>query len=145
MIESEDNKEYLPIEGLDDFNKATAELLLGKDHPAIREVQPAPASSQRCRAVTAQQPCACCRAQEQLCAFWEVRMQGSEEAAACMPTSSLHAQYSEYCHPKRCGGPQLHDTGNPVVLMALTLAQASECRTTGQRRECVPGCQCCRP
>ena len=43
MIESEDNKEYLPIEGLADFNKATAELLLGKDHPAVREVQPAPA------------------------------------------------------------------------------------------------------
>lgn len=47
MIESEDNKEYLPIEGLADFNRATAELLLGKDHPAVREVHPAPASLPR--------------------------------------------------------------------------------------------------
>jgi hypothetical protein len=32
------NKEYLPIEGLDAFNKATAMLLLGQGHPAIKEV-----------------------------------------------------------------------------------------------------------
>ena len=38
MIDSEDNKEYLPIEGLADFNKATAELLLGANNAAIREV-----------------------------------------------------------------------------------------------------------
>ena len=38
MIDSEENKEYLPIEGLAAFNKATAELLLGAGHPAIKEV-----------------------------------------------------------------------------------------------------------
>ena len=38
MIDSEDNKEYLPIEGLAEFNKATTELLLGADNAAIREV-----------------------------------------------------------------------------------------------------------
>ena len=42
MLESEENKEYLPIQGLEAFNKATAELLLGKDHPAIK-VQGSPA------------------------------------------------------------------------------------------------------
>jgi aspartate aminotransferase len=39
MIESEENKEYLPIEGLAAFNKATAELLLGAGHPAIQEAR----------------------------------------------------------------------------------------------------------
>ena len=34
------NKEYLPIQGLASFNKATAELLLGPDSPAIKEVGP---------------------------------------------------------------------------------------------------------
>lgn len=38
MIESEENKEYLPIQGLEAFNKATAQLLLGEGHPAIKEV-----------------------------------------------------------------------------------------------------------
>lgn len=38
MLESEENKEYLPIQGLEAFNKATAELLLGQDHPAIKVV-----------------------------------------------------------------------------------------------------------
>ena len=38
MIESEENKEYLPIEGLAAFNKATAELLLGSDNSVIKEV-----------------------------------------------------------------------------------------------------------
>ncbi|CAM6092669.1 unnamed protein product [Calypogeia fissa] len=37
MLEAADNKEYLPIEGLAAFNKATAELLLGADSPAIKE------------------------------------------------------------------------------------------------------------
>ncbi|RYR55267.1 hypothetical protein Ahy_A06g030505 [Arachis hypogaea] len=37
MLERGDNKEYLPIEGLAAFNKATAELLLGADNPAIKE------------------------------------------------------------------------------------------------------------
>ncbi|BBM99003.1 aspartate aminotransferase, chloroplastic [Marchantia polymorpha subsp. ruderalis] len=37
MLESGENKEYLPIEGLAAFNKATAELLLGADSPAIKE------------------------------------------------------------------------------------------------------------
>jgi len=32
------NKEYLPIQGLAAFNKATAELLLGADNAAIKEV-----------------------------------------------------------------------------------------------------------
>ena len=31
------NHEYLPIEGLDSFRKATVDLLLGDDHPAIKE------------------------------------------------------------------------------------------------------------
>jgi len=31
------NKEYLPIEGLDAFRAATVQLLLGSDHPAIKE------------------------------------------------------------------------------------------------------------
>ncbi|KAG0571050.1 hypothetical protein KC19_6G207800 [Ceratodon purpureus] len=37
MLESGENKEYLPIEGLAAFNKATAELLLGADNAAIKE------------------------------------------------------------------------------------------------------------
>jgi len=37
MLEGGDNKEYLPIEGLAAFNKATAELLLGADNVAIKE------------------------------------------------------------------------------------------------------------
>ncbi len=36
MLESEENKEYLPIQGLEAFNKATAELLLGADNAAIK-------------------------------------------------------------------------------------------------------------
>ena len=39
MIDSEENKEYLPIQGLEAFNKATAQLLLGEGHPAIQEVR----------------------------------------------------------------------------------------------------------
>lgn len=38
MIEAEENKEYLPIEGLADFRKATLQLLLGSGHPAVEEV-----------------------------------------------------------------------------------------------------------
>ncbi|KAL5558192.1 hypothetical protein UlMin_034403 [Ulmus minor] len=37
MIERGENKEYLPIEGLAAFNKATAELLFGADSPIIKE------------------------------------------------------------------------------------------------------------
>ncbi|RZB68578.1 Aspartate aminotransferase P2, mitochondrial isoform E [Glycine soja] len=37
MLERGDNKEYLPIEGSAAFNKATAELLLGADNPAIKQ------------------------------------------------------------------------------------------------------------
>ncbi|MCH81092.1 aspartate aminotransferase [Trifolium medium] len=37
MLERGENKEYLPIEGLAAFNKATAELLLGADNPAIKQ------------------------------------------------------------------------------------------------------------
>lgn len=38
MIEAEENKEYLPIDGLPSFKKATIQLLLGADHPAVKEV-----------------------------------------------------------------------------------------------------------
>ena len=38
MIEAEENKEYLPIDGLASFKKATLQLLLGSDHAAIKEV-----------------------------------------------------------------------------------------------------------
>ncbi|CAL5223517.1 g6046 [Coccomyxa viridis] len=37
MIDSEENKEYLPIQGLEAFNKATADLLLGQGHAATKE------------------------------------------------------------------------------------------------------------
>ncbi|KAL9288834.1 Aspartate aminotransferase [Arabidopsis thaliana] len=37
MLERGDNKEYLPIEGLAAFNKATAELLFGAGHPVIKK------------------------------------------------------------------------------------------------------------
>lgn len=38
MIDKGENKEYLPIDGLATFKKATIDLLLGADHPAIKEV-----------------------------------------------------------------------------------------------------------
>lgn len=38
LLEKGENKEYLPIEGLAAFRAATAELLLGPTHPAIKEV-----------------------------------------------------------------------------------------------------------
>jgi len=37
MLEKGENKEYLPIDGLATFKKATAELLLGADSPVIAE------------------------------------------------------------------------------------------------------------
>ncbi|XP_074287076.1 aspartate aminotransferase, chloroplastic [Silene latifolia] len=37
MLERGENKEYLPIEGLAAFNKATAELLFGAGNPVIKE------------------------------------------------------------------------------------------------------------
>lgn len=37
MLAANENKEYLPIEGLPNFRKATMELLLGSDSPAIRD------------------------------------------------------------------------------------------------------------
>lgn len=37
MLEREENKEYLPIEGLAAFNKVTAELLFGKDNPVLQQ------------------------------------------------------------------------------------------------------------
>jgi aspartate/tyrosine/aromatic aminotransferase len=37
MLAAGYNKEYLPIEGLDGFRKATVQLLLGADHPAIKD------------------------------------------------------------------------------------------------------------
>ncbi len=39
ILASGANKEYLPIEGLDTFRKATVDLLLGAGHPAIKEVR----------------------------------------------------------------------------------------------------------
>eukprot|EP00798_Chlamydomonas_sp_ICE-L_P024820 gene24820-10470_t len=37
IVEAKENKEYLPIEGFAPFRKATVDLLLGNDHPAIAE------------------------------------------------------------------------------------------------------------
>jgi hypothetical protein len=37
MLAAGYNKEYLPIEGLDAFRSATVQLLLGQDHPALKE------------------------------------------------------------------------------------------------------------
>ena len=42
MIEAEENKEYLPIDGLASFKKATLQLLLGSNHAAIKEVKRGP-------------------------------------------------------------------------------------------------------
>jgi aspartate aminotransferase len=39
MLAAGYNKEYLPIEGLDAFRKATVDLLLGQGHPAIKAVR----------------------------------------------------------------------------------------------------------
>ena len=38
MLEANENKEYLPIDGLPAFKKATVQLLLGSSHPAIKDV-----------------------------------------------------------------------------------------------------------
>ena len=38
MLEKEENKEYLPIEGLASFRKATIDLMLGPDSKATKEV-----------------------------------------------------------------------------------------------------------
>ena len=38
IVNSPGNKEYLPIDGLDVFKKATVDLLLGANHPAIKDV-----------------------------------------------------------------------------------------------------------
>lgn len=37
MLAANENKEYLPIEGLPQFRKATVELLFGNDSPAVQE------------------------------------------------------------------------------------------------------------
>ena len=39
MLEKAENKEYLPIDGLPAFKKATASLLFGDDNPVINEVR----------------------------------------------------------------------------------------------------------
>ena len=39
IFDAKENKEYLAIEGLDAFRKATVDLLLGASHPAIKEVR----------------------------------------------------------------------------------------------------------
>ena len=39
MIEKEENKEYLPMQGLDSFRKATVDLLLGAGNPAVTEAR----------------------------------------------------------------------------------------------------------
>ena len=54
MIEAEENKEYLPIEGLADFRKATLQLLLGSGHAAIKEVGPLCVRARMCRFFTDQ-------------------------------------------------------------------------------------------
>lgn len=38
MLEKEENKEYLPIEGLASFRKATMDLMLGPNSKAAQEV-----------------------------------------------------------------------------------------------------------
>ena len=38
MLEKNENKEYLPIEGLAAFREATLNLLLGDQNPAVKEV-----------------------------------------------------------------------------------------------------------
>lgn len=38
MLDRDDNKEYLPIEGLPEFRKATMDLMLGPDSKAAKEV-----------------------------------------------------------------------------------------------------------
>lgn len=68
-----ENKEYLAIEGLEGFRKATVDLLLGDDHPAIKEVRgkpvraraqhstiPLPASSQSMTRRWSAPPWVCC-------------------------------------------------------------------------------------
>lgn len=40
MLEKGENKEYLPIQGLEAFRDATVQLLLGKGHEAITSVRP---------------------------------------------------------------------------------------------------------
>ncbi len=42
MLEKEENKEYLPIEGLADFRKATMDLMLGPNSKAAQEVRRPP-------------------------------------------------------------------------------------------------------
>lgn len=37
LLEKNENKEYLPIDGLQEFKDATVKLLLGEGHPAIQE------------------------------------------------------------------------------------------------------------
>jgi aspartate aminotransferase, chloroplastic len=37
ILQSQGNKEYLPIEGLDAFRRATVKLLLGEGHPAVSQ------------------------------------------------------------------------------------------------------------
>lgn len=37
ILDANENKEYLPIDGLPAFKQATLDLLLGQDHPAIKE------------------------------------------------------------------------------------------------------------
>ena len=38
MLAAGENKEYLPIDGLPAFKKATANLLFGEDNPVLKEV-----------------------------------------------------------------------------------------------------------
>ncbi len=69
MLEKEENKEYLPIEGLAAFRKATIDLMLGPNSAAAREVtreQHDTSSSEganwRAEQCVTQLPCTCaCR------------------------------------------------------------------------------------
>lgn len=49
MLEKNENKEYLPMEGLLAFRKATLNLLLGDDNPAVKAVCVHLCSSHCCR------------------------------------------------------------------------------------------------
>ena len=67
MIEKDENKEYLPMQGLDSFRKATVDLLLGADNPAIKEVRPQGAHAHPCgHASLRTAPRARCRARRRV-------------------------------------------------------------------------------
>eukprot|EP00983_Pelagomonas_calceolata_P128204 1161488-Pelagomonas_calceolata.AAC.2 len=60
IVNSAGNKEYLPIDGLPEFKKATVDLLLGADHPAIKELAHLLQGDHRERCNACQMMCMCC-------------------------------------------------------------------------------------